>query len=70
MLQQMAAVDVRRYLPDLTPLRDCYCLRCVMHRECGSIVSLLPKGSFPDRELSWLVSTAWNTGLHHGRLGR
>lgn len=33
-------------------------------------MSMLPKGSLPDKELSWLVSTAWNTGLHHARFAR
>jgi hypothetical protein len=43
---------------------------CCVSRECASIVSMLPKASFPDRELSWLVSTAWNTGMHHARFDR
>ncbi|KAL4424385.1 hypothetical protein ABPG75_001686, partial [Micractinium tetrahymenae] len=62
-----AVAETLRSLVELTP-DDAGRLHLLA--EAAGLLSAEPAGAFPPLEVSWLITTAWNRGAVHARLGR
>lgn len=41
-----------------------------LFREVAGVLAGLQQGSYPEKELEWLISHCWNRGCHHNKFGR
>jgi hypothetical protein len=65
-----AVVLLRQVVRTLIQMTNVDGEKLALFREVAGVLAGVQQGTYPSRELEWLVSNCWNRGCHHNKFSR